>query len=147
MPVRPARWIPAALLLGTAAAVALESRTFTVAFPTDPLGPAAFPLVAAALLALGGLAVLFEEEEKAEALEAGAARRLVLASASFVVYALLLAPLGFLSATALEFAALAILFGGRALPSLAVGVGFAAFLFVLFVYGLGLPLPLGLLGR
>lgn len=141
------RWAPAAVVLATAAAVALEARTFTVAFPTDPLGPAAFPLVAAALLALGGFALLLEGPGAADPLEPGASRRLVLASVSFVAYALLLAPLGFLPATALEFAALAVLFGGRPLASLAVGAGFSVFLFVVFVYALGLPLPLGVLGR
>ena len=140
------RWGAALAVLATAGAVAWEARTFTVDFPTDPLGPAAFPLVAAGLLALGGLALLFESQEAVEPLEPGAARRLTLASLSFVAYALLLAPLGFLPATALEFAALALLFGGRVAPSLAAGVAFAAFLFFLFVYGLGLPLPLGLLG-
>lgn len=141
------RWAPAAVVLATAAAVALEARTFTVGFPTDPLGPAAFPLVAAGLLAVGGLALLLEGVEEAEPLESGAVLRLVLATSSFVAYAFLLAPLGFLPATALEFAALAILFGGRLLPGLAAGAGFAVLLFAVFVYGLGLPLPLGLLGR
>ncbi len=148
--VKAGRWLGGAAVLVVAAAVALESRTFTVSFPTDPLGPAAFPMVAAGLLALGGLALLFEAAggpDAAEPLEPGAARRLALASASFVVYALLLAPLGFVPATALEFAALAVLFGGRPLPGLAVGVGFAVVLFVVFVYALGLPLPLGVLAR
>lgn len=141
-----ARHGAAALLLATAAGVALEARTFTVGFPTDPLGPSAFPLVAAALLALGGLSLLFEADASPEPLEAGVLLRLSLASGSFVLYALLLAPLGFVPATALAFTALALLFGGRALPSLAVGVVFSVALFALFVYGLGLPLPLGPLG-
>lgn len=145
--MRIPRWGAGAAILATAAAVALEARTFTVNFPTDPLGPAAFPLVAAGLLALGGLALLFEKDEEVEPLEAGAALRLSLASASFVVYALVLAPLGFLPATALEFAALAVLFGGRPLSSLAAGVGFSVVLFVVFVFALGLPLPLGVMGR
>jgi putative tricarboxylic transport membrane protein len=145
--VSPGRWAPGITLLALAAAVALEARTFTVGFPTDPLGPAAFPLVAAALLAVGGLAVLMEKSEEPEELEAGALRRLTLASVSFVLYALLLAPLGFLPATTLEFGALAVLFGGRPVASLVAGLGFAALLFVVFVYGLGLPLPLGIMGR
>lgn len=149
--MRRGRVAGALAILAVATGVALEARTFTVAFPTDPLGPAAFPLVAAALLALGGLALLLERAdaapEEAEPLEPGALWRLVLATASFVAYALLLAPLGFVPATTLEFLALALLFGGRLLPGLAVGAGFAALLFVIFVYALGLPLPLGLLGR
>lgn len=150
-----------------ATAIALEATTFDVAFPTDPLGPKAFPVFAAALLAIGGLAlvrsaradrarataaagppVAGDGEAAASDLdgpEPGAARRIALGTVSFVAYAFLLAPLGFVLATTLEFAVLARLFGGPLGRGAAAGLVFALLLYALFVYGLGLPLPLGIL--
>ncbi len=157
-----------------AAAIALEATTFDVAFPTDPLGPKAFPMVAAVLLAMGGLALVRSAradrvkaaraeadgaeagvgrgiagadggETGADGPEPGAARRIALGTVSFVVYAFLLAPLGFVLATTLEFAVLARLFGGPTARGAAAGLVFALLLYALFVYGLGLPLPLGIL--
>lgn len=146
-----------------ALAVAVEATTFDVAFPTDPLGPKAFPLLAAGLLVLGGGALVREARREARApgvgaresadpvpapgasLTPGGGRTIALAAASFVVYALLLAPLGFVPATTLTFAALARLFGGTLGRGALVGLVFALLLYVLFVYALGLPLPLGML--
>ena len=133
------------LLLTLAGAVAAEARTFTVGFPTDPLGPAAFPLVAVGLLVVGGLAFLLEKGPVMESLEPDALARIGGASASFVAYAVLLGPMGFVPATTLEFGVLAWLFGGSPLRGLVAGVGFAVVLFAVFVYGLGLPLPLGVI--
>ncbi|MEX0836685.1 MAG: tripartite tricarboxylate transporter TctB family protein [Gemmatimonadota bacterium] len=147
------------------AAIAVEATTFDVAFPTDPLGPKAFPVVAAVLLAIGGLALVRSaraDRAKAGAgrpaagggepdtsdlggPEPGAARRIAVGTVSFIVYAFLLAPLGFVLATTLEFTVLARLFGGPLARGAAAGLVFALLLYALFVYGLGLPLPLGIL--
>jgi putative tricarboxylic transport membrane protein len=75
----------------------------------------------------------------------GAGRRIALVTVSFVVYAVILAPLGFVPATTLEFAVLARLFGGPLGKGALAGLAFALILYALFVYGLGLPLPLGVL--
>ena len=139
----------AAAVVPTAAAIALEATTFDVMFPTDPLGPKAFPWLAAFLLAIGGMALLREGLKAAladappVAAAAGARNRILLATASFIAYAFLLAPLGFVFATVLEFAFLARLFGGTVVRGAVVGLIFAFLLYLLFVYGLGLPLPLG----
>lgn len=126
-----------------AVAAAAEALTFQVHFPTDPLGPAAFPLVGAGLVALGALSLWRDPTVAAPWPAREGARRIGLATVSFLAYALLLAPLGFVVATTLEFAALASLFGGRGARSLVAGLAFALALFALFVYALGLPLPLG----
>jgi len=147
-------------VVAASAAIAVEATTFDVAFPTDPLGPKAFPVVAAVLLAIGGLALVRSaraDRAKAEAggmvagepdpdgPEPGAGRRIALGTISFIVYAFLLAPLGFVLATTLEFSVLARLFGGPLGRGAAAGLVFALLLYALFVYGLGLPLPLGIL--
>jgi len=151
--------VGAAAVVLAAAAIALEATTFDVMFPTDPLGPKAFPMVAAFLLAIGGLALLRDglrggTEGTAPPPAAapatpvtGARTRILLATLSFIAYAFLLAPLGFVFATVLEFALLARLFGGTLVRGAAVGLAFAFLLYVLFVYGLGLPLPLGVFER
>lgn len=147
--------VGAAAVVLAAAAIALEATTFDVMFPTDPLGPKAFPMVAAFLLAIGGLALLRDglrgtapAAVAAPVAAATAARtRILLATLSFIAYAFLLAPLGFVFATVLEFALLARLFGGTLVRGAAVGLAFAFLLYVLFVYGLGLPLPLGVFER
>lgn len=140
-----------------AGAAVLEATTFDVAFPTDPLGPKAFPLLAAFLLAFGGAALWRVGAERAAvgqdaspgphdgAVPTGIPGGTILAAAvSFTAYALLLAPFGFVLATTLEFAVLARLFGGRWVGGAAAGLVFASLLYVLFVFGLGLPLPLGI---
>ncbi len=133
---------------GTAgAAVALEATTFRVSFPTDPLGPAAFPLLGAALLIFGAASLWVPDAEEVDGVDPAGGRRILAAAGSFVLYAALLAPLGFVVATTLEFILLALLFGGRPAGSALAGAAFALFLFGLFVYGLGLPLPLGILER
>ena len=133
---------------GAAAAVlALEATTFRVSFPTDPLGPAAFPLAGAALLVFGAASLWIPGAGEARGVDPAGGLRIVAAASSFILYAALLAPLGFVVATALEFAILAMLFGGRPFASVLAGTVFALLFFGLFVYGLGLPLPLGVLER
>ena len=133
------------LLLAVAVGVAFEALTFKVSFPTDPLGPAAFPLIGAGLLALGAISLWRLDRDGGVLPDSQALRRITLATVSFLAYAALLAPLGFVLATTAEFATLALLFGGRPARSLAAGLAFALLMFALFVYGLGLPLPVGAL--
>ena len=135
----------ALLVLAGTIAVAVEALTFKVNFPTDPLGPAAFPLIGAGLMALGAVSFWRPAHDGAGLPDRTALRRMTLATLSFLAYAALLAPLGFVPATTHEFAGLALLFGGRPVRSLAVGLTFAVLMFALFVYGLGLPLPVGAL--
>ncbi len=134
----------AALALVSLGFVALVlARDFTVAFPTDPLGPRAFPWLAAGLLVVCGVwTTLRAKPHPGEGPSAPPARAW-LALLSFPAFALALDPLGFVAATTLEFGLLARLFGGRWTAGLGVGALFSVALFLLFVQGLGLPLPTG----
>lgn len=140
-----ARLLGAGLVAAAAGAAAVDALTFRVHFPTDPLGPAAFPLAGALLMGLGAVSFWLDPTPAAAWPGRDALTRIGLAILSFLTYALLLAPLGFVVATTLEFAVLAALFGGRPARSLVTGVVFSMALFALFVYALGLPLPLGFL--
>lgn len=130
-------------MFALAAVAALMATTFKVSFPTDPLGPRAFPFVASLMLAIGALSLFRRDEAPPQWPDRRSALRIGAALLSFVAYALLLAPLGFVVSTALVFAALAVLFGGGSKVSSAAGLGAALILYAIFVYGLGLPLPLG----
>lgn len=134
-----------AVLVAAALAVALEAGTFDVAFPTDPLGPKAFPLLAAVILGGGGFLLLVRPGDPPPWPPSPAWIRMGLATATFLVYPLLLAPLGFGVATTLEVTVLALLFRGSPVPSLAGAVAFTGLLWILFVHGLALPLPVGAL--
>lgn len=131
----------AALLI--ALALAVEARTFTVEFLTDPLGPSALPLFAAALLAGGGLLMALKPEAEPGWPDAAGRARAVVAGLSFLAYAWLLSPLGFVLATALEGAVLARVFGGKILHCVTAGMVISAALYGLFGWALGLPLPVG----
>lgn len=133
------------LLLALAVAVALEARTFRVAFLTDPLGPRALPLLVAVMLA--GCALVLLRKPGPDPRWPGRAGlvRAVGGAAVFALYGLLLEALGFGVATTGAVAGLGVLFGGAPLRSLLSGVAVSTALWILFVLALGIPLPLGTL--
>jgi putative tricarboxylic transport membrane protein len=135
--------IAAAIVIVVALLVALEARTFTVGFVTDPLGPKAFPLVSAFLLLVGGVALQFRPVPVSNW---PTRNRLLYVGGAFACllgYALLLEFLGFFSTTLLAVCAFSLMLGGRPLASLATGASTAALLYVLFFYLLDIALPLG----
>jgi putative tricarboxylic transport membrane protein len=132
-------------LLALAVVVAVQGRTFRVAFLTDPLGPRALPWLVAGML--GGAAVVLIRRPGPEAVWPRRAGLLRAAggAAVFFLYGLLLTPLGFGTTTAAAVAGMGILFGGPPLRSLASGLVVTGALWLLFVFALGIPLPIGTL--
>lgn len=131
-------------LIALATLAAWSAQTLEVAFAADPLGPRGFPTVVAAVLGGCGLLILLPQGAPFAWPERRLAPwALVLAMAA---YALLLAPLGFLAATALFAAAVSLLFGARPLPALLTGAATSGLLWGLFDRLLDLPLPKGVLG-
>ena len=142
---RPARSdrVAGALLVLLAVATAVEAMTFDVAFPTDPLGPKAFPLLAAGILLAGGVLLIRRPGSEPEWPGRRGWARVVAAGAFLLVYAAVLDVVGFFLGTTILTAALARLLGGPRWRSLAGGAVLAATLYVLFSYLLRLPLPIG----
>jgi putative tricarboxylic transport membrane protein len=133
--------VAGAFLLALAIAYGLGASNFQVGFG-DPVGPAAFPRLIAAPLALFAL-VLILRPDPDPVWKASAGLRQVLTVAVLLVYPLLIETLGFPLSTAIGGALLARLlgaaWGAAALLGLALGFG----LFVIFDSLLGLPLPFG----
>jgi putative tricarboxylic transport membrane protein len=132
-------------LMAVAAAIAIEARTFDVRFLTDPLGPKALPLFVAGLVGVGGLLLVARPDTEPVWPAGRTWIRLAAALASFSLYAVLLAPLGFLVSTTLVVTALSLVFAGPLWRSLASAVILSGVMYLVFVYGLGLSLPLGTL--
>jgi putative tricarboxylic transport membrane protein len=123
--------------------IALESRTFTVGFVTDPLGPKAFPLVSAVLLLAGGVALQVKPGADGAWQPAKRFMRVAAAACCLLAYALLLGFLGFITTTLLVTGAFALLLGGRPIPSLLNAACVSVLLYALFSYLLDIALPLG----
>lgn len=126
-------------------AIGAEATTFDVAFLTDPVGPKALPLVAAAIFSLTGVFLLLRPGPAPVWPTRAVVLRMAGAAASFVAYALLLAPLGFTVSTTLCVGSLSLLFGGPTRKSLGAAFLLSVALWYLFVWLLGLTLPLGAL--
>lgn len=132
------------VFLALAAGAAWHAQSLHVPFAADPVGPRAFPTVVAMVLGASGALILLAPQrvwERAERRWPGPF--VVLAMAG---YALSLTTLGFIPATALLAAAIALAFEARPLPALLTGAVTAVALWALLDRLLDLPLPAGPLG-
>jgi putative tricarboxylic transport membrane protein len=135
------RWIALGLIAG-AILYALQARTFEAGLLVDPVGPRAFPLVLAFIMA--GAAVFLAVRPTGDRPPWPSVqvwRRLGLASAILIAYAYLLEPLGYLIATISVMVALGRLFGGQLGRTTLAATALVVALYFLFGTGLGLYLP------
>ncbi|WP_353476126.1 tripartite tricarboxylate transporter TctB family protein (plasmid) [Salipiger sp. H15] len=107
----------------------------------DPLGPAVFPQMVAALAAILSLGLILRPDPNPAAQSRPALTRQIATVAVLAGYVLLLEPLGFPLSTTLGTACLALLFGARPLKAGITGLAVGLSLFVIFDRVLGLPLP------
>jgi putative tricarboxylic transport membrane protein len=133
-----------AALVALAAGVVLHANALEVAFAADPVGPRAFPIAVALVMAACGVLCFVAPRavwEKAERSLPG-----ILAVAAMLAYALLLEPLGFIAATTLLCIAIAFAFGCSAVQAAVSSVVTSVALWLLLDRLLDLPLPRGPLG-
>ena len=135
------RWSVA--LAGLGIAVGALAVGFRVAFVTDPLGPRAFPWLAAALLCGAAVGLWVRPGPDAEWPDHTSRKRLAGVMVSLVIWAVLMPIVGFVPSTTLELAFLGRLFGARPVHGLVAGFALSAALWFLFGFALGLPLPIG----
>jgi putative tricarboxylic transport membrane protein len=114
-------------------------------FSYEPVGPRAFPLLLAGVIALCGLSLLVRGRERADPNPPGANIRIAWMVALVAGYALIFASLGFIIATALMALFVGRLFGGRWHHCLIGGTGLAVGFYLLFDKVFDVVLPTGLL--
>ena len=133
------------LALALAISMAWMAQSYQAEFSYEPVGPRAFPLLLAAVLALAGLWLALRPGRTPEGVSWRPAPALLLVMASMLAYALLFQTLGFVLATTLMALPVGRSFGGRPLPSLAAGVGLGLGLYFLFDKLFDVILPTGVL--
>lgn len=114
-------------------------------FSYEPVGPRAFPLLLALIIALCGLRLLIKGGGAVEANPAGANARIVAMAAYLAAYAFLFQWAGFIPATTLMVVFIGRLFGARWIQAIVGGVVMSVGLFYLFDKGLDVVLPSGIL--
>ena len=128
----------ACIAVGAGMAWAAQGYAATISY--EPVGPRAFPLLLAALMAVYGLWPLGSASVRAVPWAATA-----LSAAAIGLYALLFQMLGFALATALMAVPVGMAFGGNWKQTLAAGAGLGIVLYFMFDKLLDVVLPTGIL--
>lgn len=114
-------------------------------FSYEPVGPRAFPMLLAAIIALCGAWLAFKGRGQAEPNPPGANGRIALMVVYCFLYALLFETLGFIVATTAMTILVGRLFGGAWVKVAVGGVVMSILFFLLFDRALDVVLPLGIL--
>ncbi|MBQ0833129.1 tripartite tricarboxylate transporter TctB family protein [Marinobacter sp.] len=131
-------------LIGLAALAAFNASQFEVMFSYEPVGPKAFPILLATILAGLSLALVFRPGENGEWPDKHVVLRLLAVLAVLLVYAMLFTRLGFMITTFFAVLFLARLFEATWQKALVAGVLMSVGSYYLFTLGLGISLPTGL---
>jgi putative tricarboxylic transport membrane protein len=134
-----------AVCIAAALAMAWAARSYAAIISYEPVGPRAFPLLLATLIALCGAWLLAKPTDHSAAVAEGRMRPLLLCMAAIVLYALFFQTLGFTIATALLAVPVGMAFGGNWRQSLVGGIGMGIGMYVLFDKLLDVVLPTGVL--
>ena len=124
-----------------------RTTLFKVSFMVDPVGPRAFPLILAILMAVLSLYLIIKPDPSPEWPGSATWLRIGLITLTFIVYAYLMVPVGFVLATTFEVTALALIFRGPPLKSFTGAFLLSAALYGLFATLLDLSLPTGTIFR
>ncbi|MDO6461949.1 tripartite tricarboxylate transporter TctB family protein [Granulosicoccaceae sp. 1_MG-2023] len=125
------------------AAMGWLALAFNVQFSYEPVGPKAWPLVLAALMALSAIYLFFRPGEEPEWPAPKTLGRIALLALSLLLYAIYFQSLGFPIATALMTIAVGRLFGGSWKAAVLTGIGMGIGLYFFFDRLLDVVLPLG----
>lgn len=127
------------------AGMAWAAQDYAAPISYEPVGPRAFPLLLAGLMALAGAWLVVRPGPRGFGLEARHFRSIGLAVVAVFAYAALFETLGFPVATALMSLPVGMAFGGSWKQALAGGVVAGLVFFLLFDKLLDVVLPTGLL--
>lgn len=126
------------------AGMAWAAQDYAAPISYEPVGPRAFPLLLAGLMALAGIWLVARPGPQGLGLERRHLRPVGLAVLAVFVYAALFETLGFPIATALMALPVGMAFGGTWRQSLAAGVAMGVLFYLLFDKLLDVVLPTGL---
>lgn len=135
--------IAAVVLLLLAVWFGYEAWQFKATFFTDPLGARAIPLAIAVFLVPLAIYLFIRAQPTVKWPARQAWPALVIAFMTFIAYALLIQPLGFIVATTLFFIVFGRLYHAKIWHGAVAGIAFSAVLYIVFVRGLELYLPIG----
>ena len=140
----------ALLLLLVCAGLALMAWPYQAPFSYEPVGPRAYPLMMLGLMSLALLYMLIRptpivHSEEEPPLDRPTLKKIGLCVVLLLVFAGLFEPLGFILSSALIGIPMALLYGGKPLPSAIIITLMSIALYVLFDRIMDVPLPLGLL--
>lgn len=127
------------------AGMAWAARDYVAPISYEPVGPRAFPLLLAVLLAVGGLWLILRPGDDDKWLGRVPLGPLAFAVVAVFVYAFLFQWLGFTLATVVMALPVGMAFGGNWKQALAGGVGLGLLLYLGFDKLLDVVLPTGLL--
>ena len=115
-------------------------------FLSDTVGPKAFPLIVAGILALSSLVILLRPDAEPQWPALGRIVEIGAAVVVMILYAEFLPEVGFVAATALAAAYLSWRLGSPALQSVLIGIGISLCIYVVFHLLFGLSLARGPFG-
>lgn len=134
-----------AVCVVASAGMAWAARDYAAAISYEPVGPRAFPLLLAGLMAVGGSWLVLRPTLRAGVFRGVPLKATAFTALAVLVYALLFEVLGFALATAVMAVPVGMAFGGSWKQSLAGGAGLGITLYFLFDKLLDVVLPTGLL--
>jgi putative tricarboxylic transport membrane protein len=127
------------------AGMAWAARDYVAPISYEPVGPRAFPMLLAGLMAAGGAWLIVRPGPQGLGLSREHLRPIGLAALAVLVYAALFELLGFPLATMLMALPVGMAFGGSWKQSLVGGAGLGLALYLLFDKLLDVVLPTGVL--
>lgn len=125
--------------------MAMTAQAYVAEISYEPVGPRAFPMLLAALLAAGGLWLLLKPSPGAERYAQVPLKLVGLTLGAVFAYAFAFEAIGFPLATALMAVPIGMAFGGKPLKCLAAGVVLGVGCYFLFDRLLDVVLPAGVL--
>jgi len=131
------------VLLVFAALYGFGAFRLKAGFGAGPVGPKGFPIMLAIVLAIVAIGIILRTDPDPIWLKRGAWVNIVTASISFIIYAYLLVPIGFIISTTLVTGFISQRFGAIWWRALLTGFASSLALYALFVFALDIPLPIG----
>ena len=134
-----------AVCVVASAGMAWAAQGYAAAISYEPVGPRAFPLLLAGLMAVAGGWLMLRPGPHGEGFRLAHLKVIGFSALTIFVYALLFEWLGFTLATTLMAVPVGMAFGGSWQRALAGGAGLGVVLFLLFDKLLDVVLPTGVL--